>query len=101
MRIRFYANGEIGIGYRAKVLFFNDAANNETSVTNELAKVLTNCGGMVDTLGGAITMMDMIKGNVTENSQYDCIWLIRPSNNYMPYNSHLSLRVDAFQNFGK
>ena len=95
MTIRFYANGGVGVGYKANVMFFNNS-----SPAMRLSRIYTDCGGYVETLGGAITMMHMIN-NETEPRQYDCIWLIRPSSNYMHLKTHLSLRVDAFRNFGK
>lgn len=55
----------------------------------------TDCGGIVESLGGAITMMKMID-NATEVRYYDCIWIIKPPNSYMLMKTHISLRVDSF-----
>lgn len=54
-----------------------------------------DCGGMVTGPGGAITMMNMIE-NATDVRLFDCIWIIKPGNNYMMMKTHISLRVDDF-----
>ncbi|XP_063700483.1 uncharacterized protein LOC134830827 [Culicoides brevitarsis] len=89
--LRFYANGGTGLGYRAAVKFINEDLLNETAL-----HPITDCGGLVDTFGGAITMMKMLQ-NETEPKLYDCIWLIRPPNTYMHLKTHLMLKVDAFE----
>lgn len=94
MLFRFSANGGIAVGYRADISFFLDTK------TRNINQPLTTCGGFVDTLGGAITMMNMVQ-NDTETKRFDCIWLIRPSTNYLHLKTHLSLRVDSFNSFGK
>lgn len=54
-----------------------------------------DCGGYVEGLGGAITMMNMTEG--TEETQfYDCIWIIRPSNKYFHMKTHESLELAIF-----
>lgn len=50
---------------------------------------------MVTGPGGAITMMNMIE-NATDVRLFDCIWIIKPGNNYMMMKTHISLRVDDF-----
>ena len=40
-------------------------------------------------------MMNMIE-NSTDVRLYDCIWLIKPGNNYMMMKTHISLRVEEF-----
>lgn len=89
--LRFYANGGTGLGYRAEVKFISEEILNSTSL-----HPITECGGLVDTFGGAITMMKMLQ-NETEPKLYDCIWLIRPPNTYMHLKTHLMLKVDAFE----
>lgn len=37
----------------------------------------------------------MIENN-TDVRYYDCIWLIKPGNNYMMMKTHISLRVEEF-----
>lgn len=89
--LRFYANGGTGLGYRAEVKYISEDVANATAL-----HPITDCGGLVDTFGGAITMMKMLQ-NETELKLYDCIWLIRPPNTYMHLKTHLMLRVDAFE----
>lgn len=60
-----------------------------------ILKTLIDCGGVVSGMGGAITMMNMIE-NSTEVRIYDCIWIIKPSSNYMVMKTHVSLRVHTF-----
>ena len=95
LSVRFYANGNAnGLGYRAKITFLN-----MKSAKSPMLKPFTNCGGMVERVGGAITMMKMLE-NEKEKRLYDCIWLIIPSSGFLHYKSHLSLRVDAFEKLG-
>uniref|UniRef100_A0A336LJM0 CSON003691 protein n=1 Tax=Culicoides sonorensis TaxID=179676 RepID=A0A336LJM0_CULSO len=89
--LRFFANGGSGLGYKAKVKFINEELIDSTDL-----QPITDCGGLVDTFGGAITMMKMLQ-NETESKLYDCIWLIRPPNTYMHLKTHLMIKVDAFE----
>lgn len=93
--IRFHANGGIGLGYRADIDYMTDLQVQNASVS----RPFTDCGGYVESLGGAITMMNMVE-NDTEPRRYDCIWLIRPSSHYLHLKTHLSLRLEAFNQFG-
>jgi hypothetical protein len=52
--MRFYANGGSDIGYRAKASFLSV----EQSKNPEL-KARIGCGGLVESVGGAITMMNV------------------------------------------
>lgn len=92
MTIRFYANGGTGIGYFADVRFLSEDISHDP-----ILKPNTDCGGTVDTFGGAITMMKMLS-NESEPKLFDCVWLIRPPSTYMHIKTHLMLRVDAFEN---
>jgi len=40
-------------------------------------------------------MMNMIE-NATDVRLFDCIWIIKPGNNYMMMKTHISLRLDEF-----
>lgn len=91
MIIRFYANGGSGLGYRARVSFLT-----VESAENPLMLPDTNCGGVVENVGGAITMMEMVQGT-DEGRIFDCIWLVKPPNTYAHLKTHLSLRVDTFE----
>lgn len=62
MVIRFSANAGSGLGYRAKVRYLTVQQANET------ASVFTNCGGFVESLGGAITMMKMVGGQTVRQT---------------------------------
>ena len=92
--IRFYANGSTDIGYKAKVTFLTSAA----AMSSELSPI-TNCGGMVQSVGGAITMMNMldIKNSTSSEIFFDCIWIVRPPQGYLHLKSHLSLKVESFE----
>ena len=93
LSVRFYANGNNGLGYRAKITFLN-----MKSATSPMLKPFTDCGGLVERVGGAITMMKMLE-NEKEKKFFDCIWIVNPSG-FLHYKSHLSLRVDAFEKLG-
>lgn len=100
--MRFYANGGSALRYRAEVDFLPAAAQLDVQpdVVQDLVRPLTECGGNVDTLGGAITMMNMVS-NETQRVRYDCVWLVRPSSRYLNAKPYLSLRVDSFEGFGE
>ncbi|CAO1345668.1 unnamed protein product [Diamesa serratosioi] len=93
--IRFHANGSTDIGYKAKVTFLTTTA----AMSNDLSPI-TNCGGMVQSVGGAITMMNMldIKNATSSEIYFDCIWIVRPPQGYLHLKSHLSLKVESFEN---
>lgn len=82
------------MGYRALVDFVRKSRLNDAEIEPN-----TNCGGHVEMMGGAITMMDMVT-NDTEPGRYDCIWLIRPPIVYTHLKTHISLRVEAFDKMG-
>ncbi|XP_044733755.1 uncharacterized protein LOC123296358 [Chrysoperla carnea] len=86
--IIFHANSGMGIGFKAAYTFISSKTYNDISVIPN-----TNCGGFVENLGGAITMMNMIEEGI---QAFDCVWLIRPPKNYM-IKSHLYLKVITFQ----
>ncbi|XP_075221183.1 CUB and LDLa domain isoform X2 [Lycorma delicatula] len=89
--IRFYANGGSGIGYKA-VYSFITGSFEEKSI-----KPITDCGGYVGNLGGAITMMNMVERSKGETiKSYDCVWLIRPPGNFYHLKTHLYLKVETF-----
>ncbi|XP_055388255.1 uncharacterized protein LOC129616647 isoform X3 [Condylostylus longicornis] len=88
--LQFRGNGVTGVGFRAAISFISDIEYNDKLILPN-----TDCGGMVEGLGGAITMMNMIE-NETEIKYYDCIWIIKPANNYMMMKTHISVRVDTF-----
>lgn len=94
LMIRFYANGGTGPGYKAKVTFIFE---------NEIKGMIipiTDCGGVVESLGGAITMMKMLSNEI-ETRIYDCIWLIKPPNSFHHLKTHVSLRIEKFEKMGK
>ncbi|CAG2062083.1 unnamed protein product, partial [Timema podura] len=77
--VHFYANGGSGNGYKAIYSFISD------------------CGGFVENLGGAITMMNMVDRGT---KAYDCVWLIRPPQNYLHLKTHLYLKIATFADMG-
>ncbi|XP_077539981.1 CUB and LDLa domain [Haemaphysalis longicornis] len=91
--LRFRANDEYPeSGFRAKYTFVNYP---EKYWFN---KPSTDCGGVVEDLGGAITMMNMATPGYTRN--FDCIWLIHPGTSYT-YETHISVRVAQFEEMGQ
>lgn len=93
--IRFYANGGSDAGYRAKVSFLTIEQSKDPEM-----KARVGCGGLVESVGGAITMMDMVNSNINEtNSEvvFDCIWIIRPPQGYLQLKTHISLKVETFE----
>lgn len=95
MLIKFYANGGTGYGFNGEILFLTN-----DQLVNNATKPYTDCGGYVENLGGAITMMDMVEKSMAPK-MYDCYWLIRPPDSYLHLKTHMSLRVDVFQNMGQ
>ncbi|XP_075559415.1 uncharacterized protein LOC142590902 [Dermacentor variabilis] len=92
MVLRFRANDEYpDLGFRAKYTFVNYP---EKYWFN---KPSTDCGGVVEDLGGAITMMNMANPGYTRN--FDCIWLLRPGTTFA-YETHISVRVAQFEEMG-
>lgn len=59
-----------------------------------------DCGGYVENLGGAITMMNMVQRGGSIKS-YDCIWLIRPPTNFYHLKTHIYLKVATFLDMGE
>nr|XP_012225023.1 PREDICTED: uncharacterized protein LOC105673750 isoform X1 [Linepithema humile] len=85
--IRFYANGGAGLGYKAFYSFVIGHTYDKS------IQPITDCGGYVENLGGAITMMNMVGQGV---KTYDCVWLIRPPKNFLHMKSHIYLKVVDF-----
>ncbi|KAG7198834.1 hypothetical protein KM043_001803 [Ampulex compressa] len=85
--IRFYANGGTGLGYKA---FYSFVIGH---LFDKSVQPITDCGGYVENLGGAITMMDMVGEGV---KTYDCVWLIRPPKNFLHMKTHMYLKVVTF-----
>lgn len=90
IRILFYGNDGTGAGYRATINF------STKNITNEVTS--THCGGLVESFGGAITMMNMTNSS---DAAFDCIWLIKPPNSYLHLKTNLLVRIDTFENMGK
>ncbi|XP_024945613.1 uncharacterized protein LOC107272410 isoform X4 [Cephus cinctus] len=85
--IRFYANGGTGLGYKA---FYSFVIGH---LYDKSIQPITDCGGYVENLGGAITMLDMVGQGV---KTYDCVWLIRPPKNFLHMKTHMYLKVVTF-----
>lgn len=83
--VRFYANGGTSPGYAAEYERYS-TDNNDT-------EPFTDCGGTVDNIGGAITMMDMVQG------RYDCVWIVAPSEIY--FKTHVYLKIAEFTKMGE
>jgi hypothetical protein len=91
MTIRFNANGGEGI-YKAKISCITE----EESLDSDMRPRTQECGGLVPSMGGFITMMNM---PIKEDNPifYDCIWLVRPSHRYDTSKTHLSIQVETFE----
>ncbi|XP_033221378.1 uncharacterized protein LOC117175714 isoform X2 [Belonocnema kinseyi] len=85
--IRFYANGGTGLGYKAFYSFVHG------HLYDKSLQPITDCGGYVENLGGAITMIDMTDEGV---KIYDCVWLIRPPKTYLHMKTHIYIKVITF-----
>ena len=60
---------------------------------------ITDCGGLVDDYGGVITMNNMT--SPTETKLFDCIWLIKPIQEYQQtQKSHLLVRIEQLSSLG-
>ncbi|XP_066902805.1 neuropilin and tolloid-like protein 1 isoform X3 [Halyomorpha halys] len=91
--VRFLANGGSGLGYKG-VYYFILGEPEESSLIP-----ITDCGGEVQNIGGAITMMNMAQGQ--NYKYYDCVWLIKPIINYMNREMLLYTSVITFNNMGE
>lgn len=91
MTIRFNANGGEGV-YKANVSCITE----EESLDLNMRPRTQECGGLVSSLGGFITMMNMPSTN-DNPIYYDCIWLVRPSQRYDTSKTHLSIQVEIFE----
>ncbi|CRL03322.1 CLUMA_CG016193, isoform A [Clunio marinus] len=95
LMVKFSANDDTDIGYRAKATFLTVEESSNSNL-----KVQIGCGGLVESVGGAITMMNMVSKNVNESdnqNNFDCIWLVRPPQGYMRIKTHISLKVEVFE----
>lgn len=91
MTIRLNANGGEGL-YKAKTSCISE----EDSLGPDMRPHTQECGGLVSSLGGFITMMNML--NSDDNPiLYDCIWLVKPSMRFELSKTHLSLKVETFE----
>ncbi|XP_022241270.1 uncharacterized protein LOC106459125 [Limulus polyphemus] len=92
LTLKFQASdGHPSRGFRAKYTFISPPHK------DWLTQPSTDCGGIVDDKGGAITMMNM--SSSIELQPYDCVWLIRPRNSDT-YETHLFIRVAEFEFMG-
>lgn len=92
IRVLFYGNDGTGAGYRATINY-----STQKNHTNEMT-TSTHCGGLVESYGGAITMMNMTNAST---SAFDCIWIVKPPNSYLHLKTHLVVRIDTIENMGK
>ncbi|XP_022665365.1 uncharacterized protein LOC111252136 isoform X2 [Varroa destructor] len=93
LTVKFRANDEYAnAGFRAKYTFVNYPDKYWFNKPN------TDCGGIVDDTGGAITMMNMVAQTGTSRA-YDCVWLVKSSARETP-ESQISIRVAQFEEMG-
>ncbi|KAJ8917600.1 hypothetical protein NQ315_000083 [Exocentrus adspersus] len=88
--IRFYANGASNFGFRASYSYILGNINDLTLAPN------VGCGGFVNNLGGAITMMNMVEQGV---KFFDCVWIIKPPEIVLHRKTHLYVKVVNFTKF--
>ncbi|KAF2364353.1 CUB domain [Trinorchestia longiramus] len=95
LTLKFAANGDTGRGFKLRYIF--------SDIHELLPPYRSDCGGFVTNFGGTITMMNMTRGlgnrRVVGEVPYDCIWLIKPPQEY-GLKSHLSIRVVNFDYMG-
>lgn len=60
----------------------------------------TDCGGVVDTYGGSITMSNMTTFESGNPVLYDCVWLIKPLIHESVIRTHLQLLFEQFSSLG-
>lgn len=96
--VRFNANGNSDLGYRAKVSFIIPSNYDDDEILMSNVRINTNCGGIVDSIGGVITMMQMTGKNTNDTTPVfmDCIWIIKPPQAY-EMKTHLSIKVEKFE----
>ncbi|KAL0271929.1 UNVERIFIED_CONTAM: hypothetical protein PYX00_005078 [Menopon gallinae] len=63
---------------------------------NSLLEPNTNCGGLVEDLGGSIRMVNMVPVGA---KSFDCVWLIQPPKYYFSMNGNLYLKVNTLIGF--
>ncbi|KAJ8938627.1 hypothetical protein NQ314_011407 [Rhamnusium bicolor] len=88
--IRFYANGVSSYGFKAAYSFVLGNLDDLTFKPN------IGCGGNVNNLGGGITMMNMVEEGT---KFFDCVWIIKPPENYLHRKTHLYVKVVNFLDF--
>ncbi|KAI5697232.1 hypothetical protein M8J75_007072 [Diaphorina citri] len=86
--VRFMANGGTGIGFKADYSFIS--ANYDERQLNPY----TDCGGLVENTGGAITMMSM------PEQYYDCVWIVQPLHKMYYLKTHLYVRISSARGLG-
>lgn len=59
--------------------------------------MVLGCGGNVNNLGGGITMMNMVD---VGTRLFDCVWIVKPVENFFHKKTHLYLKVNIFSAFG-
>lgn len=91
MTVLMNANGGEGL-YKAKISCISE----EDSLSPDMRPHTQECGGLVTSLGGFITMMNMLN-SVDNPILYDCIWLLKPSMRFDLSKTHLSIKVEKFE----
>ncbi|KAL1452260.1 hypothetical protein WDU94_006549 [Cyamophila willieti] len=86
--VRFMANGGTGIGFKADYTFLPN--NYDEKQLNPY----TDCGGLVENTGGAITMMNM------PEQYYDCVWIVQPLHKMYYLKTHLYVRISNARGLG-
>uniref|UniRef100_A0A8D8QMG7 Neuropilin and tolloid-like protein 2 n=1 Tax=Cacopsylla melanoneura TaxID=428564 RepID=A0A8D8QMG7_9HEMI len=86
--VRFMANGGTGIGFKADYTFL--PGNYDEKQLNPY----TDCGGLVENTGGAITMMNM------PEQYYDCVWIVQPLHKMYYLKTHLYVRIASARGLG-
>ncbi|XP_018561907.1 uncharacterized protein LOC108904022 [Anoplophora glabripennis] len=88
--VRFYANGASDFGFKAAYSYILGNLNDLTFTPN------IGCGGFVNNLGGAITMMNMVEEGT---KFFDCVWIIKPPEIHHHKKTHLYVKVVNFTDF--
>ncbi|UYV76310.1 hypothetical protein LAZ67_13003317 [Cordylochernes scorpioides] len=89
--LKFRANDEnASPGFKAKYTFLPGRSSTGSGGSLQAS---TDCGGNVDDLGGAITMMNMAAGGL-----YDCVWLLYPR---AGSSASVAVRLAQFEEMGE
>lgn len=86
-----------GKGWRGKARSPAVCVDSGVSFTSEQHQTncVSDCGGLVENTGGAITMMNM------PEQYYDCVWIVQPLHKLYYLKTHLYVRISSIRGLGE